>query len=242
MRTCTCCATWASWGDRAAISALRRGALACAEAGPSEGQTCALRERVTPGPGRGTGGSSSAAWGVCRPPQGRPRAGGRGATMPAMEAFGRRWHIGSDDLPLPMISLMAVHVVWCAAPPLGHAGVVCTPALAVFLLRPPPPRRWGPQPHTSDAVSPHDLTRHRCLVVLASFVGALGCRRPRPWLQPAGGQSLFSTPPALRHSRLVCNSGASENLHACPHGFTFGVRGHPTPRSRKSLPGCATTL
>jgi len=35
--------------------------------------------------------------------------------MPAMEAFGRRWHIGSDDLPLPMISLMSVHVIWCAA-------------------------------------------------------------------------------------------------------------------------------
>jgi hypothetical protein len=33
--------------------------------------------------------------------------------MPAMSAFGRRWHIGSDDLPLPMISLMTVHTLWC---------------------------------------------------------------------------------------------------------------------------------
>ena len=36
--------------------------------------------------------------------------------MPALEAFGRRWHIASDDLPLPMLSLMTVHTVWRAPP------------------------------------------------------------------------------------------------------------------------------
>jgi hypothetical protein len=61
--------------------------------------------------------------------------------MPAMEAFGRRWHIGSDDLPLPMISLMAVHVVWCVTPRSGGA----LRAGLALCSRPCSPTRRGPQ-------------------------------------------------------------------------------------------------
>jgi hypothetical protein len=66
--------------------------------------------------------------------------------MPAMEAFGRRWHIGSDDLPLPMISLMTVHTVW-HAPPLvaGWRGVRCR-AGAPRTLALPSRRAWHARP------------------------------------------------------------------------------------------------
>ena len=33
--------------------------------------------------------------------------------MPSLVCFGRRWHAASDDLPLPSLSLMVFHLVWC---------------------------------------------------------------------------------------------------------------------------------
>ena len=159
-----------------------------------------------------------------------------------MEAFGRRWHIGSDDLPLPMISLMAVHVVWCAQPRSGpplRAGVALCSLLAVPAPGPAPTAL--PQTRASDAVLRLDMPPHRCLVVLASFVGALWKQEAAAQLRPRGRTVPFSPPPAPRHSHCLCSAGASENLHACPHGFTFGVRGHTAQRRWKGT--ClATTL
>ena len=43
------------------------------------------------------------------------RAGGP-AGMPALSLFGRTWLVAADDLPIPMMCLMVVHVVWCAPP------------------------------------------------------------------------------------------------------------------------------
>jgi hypothetical protein len=154
--------------------------------------------------------------------------------MPAMEAFGRRWHIGSDDLPLPMISLMAVHVVWCvqprSRPPLRAGVALCSP-LAVPAPGPAPP--LVPQTRASDPVPRLGMTLHRCLVVLASFVGTLRKQEAVGQQRPHGRTVPFSSPPAPRHSHCLCSAGASENLHACPHGFTFGVRGLTAQRCRK---------
>jgi len=36
--------------------------------------------------------------------------------MPALSLFGRTWLVAADDLPIPMMCLMVVHVVWCAPP------------------------------------------------------------------------------------------------------------------------------
>lgn len=67
-----------------------------------------------------------------------------------MEAFGRRWHIGSDDLPLPMISLMTVHTVW-----------------RVPGARSPLRRRSGAEALRSAPPAPR-----RCLIVFCAYVGA----------------------------------------------------------------------
>lgn len=42
--------------------------------------------------------------------------------MPALEAFGRKWHIASDDLPLPMLTLMTFHTIWCVVVMIAYVG------------------------------------------------------------------------------------------------------------------------
>lgn len=42
-----------------------------------------------------------------------PQAGP--GAMPALRVFGRRWHIASDDLPLPAAVLAVFHFVWAVS-------------------------------------------------------------------------------------------------------------------------------
>lgn len=42
--------------------------------------------------------------------------------MPALEAFSRRWHIACDDLPLPMLTLMTFHTIWCVVVMVAYVG------------------------------------------------------------------------------------------------------------------------
>jgi len=144
--------------------------------------------------------------------------------MPAMEAFGRRWHIGSDDLPLPMISLMTVHTVWRVP--------------RLHWRRRALPRRHRPLTRCA----PAPAAAHRCLIVFFAYVGALPCRgAPLP-----GRAARLHAPPGARARAAgahlaspAARAGAYENLHACPHGFLFGVRAAPRPNCWGQARACA---